>query len=56
MGRPRLWGENLNLTLPVGAKARMDAALRPGEDRLALIRAAIDAELERREAERQQPG
>ena len=49
MGRKKLWAENINLTLPEGAKARMDAALEPGEDRLDLIRAAIERELKRRE-------
>jgi hypothetical protein len=49
MGRKKLWAENINLTLPEGAKARMDAALAEGEDRLDLIRAAIERELKRRE-------
>ncbi|WP_394890146.1 hypothetical protein ACG873_02060 [Mesorhizobium sp. AaZ16] len=49
MGRKKLWAENINLTLPEGAKARMDAALKDGEDRLDLIRTAIETELERRE-------
>lgn len=49
VGRKKLWSENINLTLPEGAKARMDAALEEGEDRLDLIRAAIDRELKRRE-------
>lgn len=49
MGRKKLWAENVNLTLPEGAKARMDAALEDGEDRLDLIRKAIDRELKRRE-------
>lgn len=52
MGRKKLWAENVNLTLPEGAKARMDAALREGEDRLDLIREAIDRELKRREREK----
>ena len=50
MGRKKLWAENVNLTLPAGAKAEMDAALNEGEDRLDLIRAAIQAELKRRKA------
>ncbi|MBY3155469.1 hypothetical protein HFO56_24385 [Rhizobium laguerreae] len=48
-GRKKLWAENVNLTLPEGAKARMDSALEEGEDRLDLIRAAIERELKRRE-------
>ena len=51
MGRTKLWHEAVNLTLPKGAKARMDSALRDGEDRLDLIREAIDRELQRRERE-----
>lgn len=49
MGRKKLWHENINLTLPAGAKARMDAVLEEGEDRLDLIRSAIERELKRRE-------
>lgn len=49
MGRAKLWEENINLTLPKGAKARMDAALKPGEVRLDLIREAIDREIKRRD-------
>lgn len=45
-----MWHEHVNLTLPEGAKARMDAVLEPGEDRLTLIRKAIDRELQRRAA------
>ncbi len=52
VGRTKLWHENVNLTLPKGAKARMDAVLQEGEDRLDLIRAAIERELERREKKR----
>lgn len=56
MGRKKLWAENVNLTLPEGAKARMDAALEEGEDRLDLIRAAIDRELKRREKTKKTEG
>lgn len=49
MGRKKLWSEYINLPLPEGAKARMDALLENGEDRLTLIRKAIDKEVERRE-------
>ncbi|GJD66644.1 hypothetical protein MPEAHAMD_6842 [Methylobacterium frigidaeris] len=41
--------ENINLTLPKGAKARMDAVLQQGECRLNMIRAAIDKEVAHRE-------
>lgn len=56
MGRKKLWAENVNLTLPEGAKARMDAALEEGEDRLDLIRAAIARELKRREKTKKSQG
>lgn len=49
MGRAKLWEENINLTLPKGAKARIDAVRQEGEDRLDVIRTAIDKEVERRE-------
>jgi hypothetical protein len=49
VGRKKQWAENVNLTLPEGAKARMDAALVGAEDRLDLIREAIERELKRRE-------
>lgn len=49
MGRKKLWDERLHLTLPDGAKARIDAVLAEGEDRLDLIRKAIDVEVKRRE-------
>lgn len=49
VGRRKLWHENVNLTLPEGAKARMDAVLEEGEDRLDLIRTAIEREIKRRE-------
>lgn len=55
VGRTKLWHENINLTLPKGAKARMDAALREGEDRLELIRAAIERELDHRAKEKLRP-
>lgn len=53
MGRAKKWHEAVNLTLPLGARARMDAVLSDGEDRLDLIREAIDKEVTRRE--RQKP-
>lgn len=49
VGRKKLWHENINLTLPEGAKARMDSVLEEGEDRLDLIREAIEREVKRRE-------
>lgn len=48
MGRKKLWSEVVRLTLPEGMKARIAAALRPGEDRLAFIREALERELARR--------
>lgn len=49
VGRKKLWHENINLTLPEGAKARMDAVLNDDEDRLDMIREAIEREIKRRE-------
>ena len=49
MGRQRSWTERINLTLPEGARARMDAVLEADEDRLDLIRTAIDREVKRRQ-------
>lgn len=48
VGRKKRWHENINLTLPEGAKARMDAALEEGEDLLDLIRKGIERELRAR--------
>jgi hypothetical protein len=52
MGRKKLWTEQVRLSLPEGAKERMDAVLEEGEDRLDLIRGAIDKEVVRRERQR----
>jgi hypothetical protein len=48
MGRDKLWTERLNVTLPTGAKAQIDAALEVGEDSLDFTRQAISDLLERR--------
>lgn len=56
MGRRKKWDERLHLTLEKGAKARMDAALEEGEDRLELIREAIERELKRRETVKKRKG
>jgi hypothetical protein len=50
-GPKKQWFENINLPLPDGGKARIDAVLdkEAGETRLDLIRNAIDTEVERRE-------
>lgn len=56
MGRKKLWHENINLTLPAGAKSRMDAVLSGNEDRLDLIREAIDREVRRRERQNARSG
>lgn len=51
MGRTKKFEERVHVTLPKGATARMDAARREGEDRLDLIREAIERELKRRARE-----
>lgn len=50
-GPKKQWFENINLPLPEGGKARIDAVLdkEAGETRLDLIRNAIDDEVDRRE-------
>ena len=48
MGRKKLWGERMHLTLPAGAKERIDGVLLEGEDRLELIRTAIEKEVRSR--------
>ncbi len=52
VGRKKLWDENVNLTLPKGAKAEMDSVLEEGEDRLDLIRTAITKEVKLRRRQR----
>lgn len=48
MGRKKLWTERLTLPLDAETVSRLDA-VRDDEDRLAVIRAAIERELKRRE-------
>lgn len=48
MGRKKNWDERLLLTLPEGAKALIDSVLAIGENRNAMIRSAIDAEIRKR--------
>lgn len=47
-GRPKLYAEQLRVPLPAGTIARIDAARTHDEDRLTLIRSAIERELRRR--------
>lgn len=56
-GPKKQWFENINLPLPEGGKARIDAVLNrdSGETRLDLIRQAIDVEVTKREKARSQP-
>jgi len=49
MGRPKLWGKPVLVKLPEGMPAEIDKTLAPGEARTDFIRAAIEAELKRRE-------
>lgn len=49
MGRKKLWTERLLVPLPDGTTARLDAVTDEDEDRLDVIRAGIDRELEVRE-------
>jgi hypothetical protein len=56
MGRPKLYSERIVLPLPVGTTARIDALLNDDEYRLDFIRAAIEAELEKRSAGQSRKG
>lgn len=49
VGRKKLFPEAINLSLPEGTKDRIDSVLDDGEERLAMIREAIDREIVRRE-------
>lgn len=51
MGRPKLFTERIQLPLPAGTTARIDALLEDDEYRLDFIRTAIEAEVEKRVAE-----
>jgi hypothetical protein len=50
IGRPKLYPERIVLPLPAGTTARIDALLEDDEYRLDFIRAAIEAEVEKRVA------
>ena len=47
-GRPKTVGHRILLTLPPGTIEQIDAARAESEDRLDLIRAAIEREIKRR--------
>lgn len=49
MGRKKLWAERILLSLAEGTTARLDAVAQENEDRLSVIREAIERELKRRE-------
>ncbi|WP_416358243.1 hypothetical protein ACLNGM_10165 [Aureimonas phyllosphaerae] len=49
MGRPKLWHETMLLKMPQGAKGRIDAVLRDGEDRSDFLREALEKEVTLRE-------
>lgn len=42
MGRTKLFDERIGVTLPKGKKAEIDSVLEDGEDRLDMVREAID--------------
>ena len=56
MGRPKQFDERIHLTLPEGTRDRITAVLVTGEDRMALIRKALETELRRRERKRPDGG
>lgn len=49
MGRKMLWPDKILAPLPKGSLARIVAVLKPDEDKTDFLRAAIEAELTRRE-------
>lgn len=57
MGRTKLWTERLTLPLDDATLTRLKAVQEEGEDRLSVIRAGIELELQRRErlARRKRP-
>ena len=55
MGRPKLYDERCLARFAGGTFARIDAVLSEREDRAALIRDAVEREIERREAMRKRP-
>lgn len=48
-GRPKLYAEQIRVPLAAGMTAAIDAVRRDDEDRLSLIRAAIEREIKRRQ-------
>ncbi|WP_373274037.1 YlcI/YnfO family protein [Brevundimonas nasdae] len=53
MGRPKLNFENMPGRFPEGTFARIDAVRREGENRSDFLKAAVEAEIKRREAAKQ---
>lgn len=51
-GRPKVNFEQVPARLPAGSKARIQAALGPRETQADFLKAAVEAELKRREAEK----
>jgi len=49
MGRKKRWTEDMQARFPEGTFARIEAALREGEDRTDFVRIAVVRELRRRE-------
>lgn len=49
VGRKLRYPEHINVAVPEGTRDRLDALLEPGEDRLQMIRDAIEREARRRE-------
>jgi hypothetical protein len=49
VGRKKRWSEDMQARFPEGTFERITAALKEGEDRTDFVRAAVEAELRRRE-------
>lgn len=49
MGRPPLYSQNMQARFRAGTFERIEAVLADGEDRTDFVRAAVDAEIQRRQ-------
>lgn len=56
MARPKKYVEDMVARFVAGTFARIEAVLRAGEDRADMVRAAVEAELRRRERARERSG
>lgn len=53
VGRKKRWAEDMQARFPEGTFARIEAELEEGEDRTDFVREAVERELKRRSARKQ---